>query len=793
MQRFHVNYGLMMVRPYFIPEARRFLNQSYRRSTFVAAFQTPNGIAYRPQNLEPMQFEADADEEMPPLPNETLQPPVSPQPEEEIDPLIEEWFNNIEIDEALLPALGMELIDSDNEDPLTSSTEHTESYPVEPQVPLDPSQLENMNPDLESLMEKYCSNSSLIPHPSPGVHFTDSLQEEHCQEQGFKWVEFDDGQFGLTNAKLTPDPEWGQTLNSVFPSPQAKHLMANTQCSARQNTPLPSDNFEIEEMIAGIIVPSAPPHGTEPGFTPNGLLIDVVSGPDPYDDYTAASILSPVPEETPSEVERGTTEEGIEDSASSINLLAYFANAELHTSTHDLVHVTVVGDEALQLSPNSEQGLHQRLPCVDLSVVSMGQDDEATQNMSQSLSHSPNPPGNNAENRASLRRLEPNMTPTQVKKRDLTTKDFKDMLFKRAKLAPLAASGNMKKNLSLTRRIGKRKHRPDTDDTEEGVAELKRARKGLTAEVQEVFKRLVDEMVAMVNCCKLGLKEESKCNNIVAQKLCNVRGFYYHFCVEAEGTKRGLVLYWKNPINITIVEYCPYWIHVLARLSSGKHLMLTGVYGPLSRNRRHILWDFLVSRVVNKLSWLVFGDFNQVGSHAEKQSKRQSIRGAHELLNTIYVCGLIDVPAHGVWYTWSNNRKEEDMVREKINRVYYNTSWMQEYPDTWVEILPIASCDHSPMVIHDHYPSAMRRDTFGNVGRQIQEVETQLASLQNRITTLKESQQQVQEEIYRKRLEFLLKCEETMWAQRAQQLWLINGDRNTKYFHTVINSRRNKS
>ncbi|KAF7812220.1 ribonuclease H [Senna tora] len=218
-----------------------------------------------------------------------------------------------------------------------------------------------------------------------------------------------------------------------------------------------------------------------------------------------------------------------------------------------------------------------------------------------------------------------------------------------------------------------------------------------------------------------------------------------------------------------------------------------------------------------------------------------------ELLNTIYVCGLVDVPAHGFWYTWSNNRKEEDMVREKLDRVYCNSNWLQEFPNTWVEILPIASSDHAPMVIHDHYPSARgrrqfrfelmwmfhplcktiiheawrgntservgsrahqfhqkidivtknlsiwNRNTFGNVGRQIQEVETQLASFQNRITNLDDSQPQVQEEICRKRLEFLLKCEETMWAQRAQQLWLINGDHNTKYCHTVVNSRRTKS
>ncbi|KAF7835695.1 CNGC5-like protein [Senna tora] len=36
-------------------------------------------------------------------------------------------------------------------------------------------------------------------------------------------------------------------------------------------------------------------------------------------------------------------------------------------------------------------------------------------------------------------------------------------------------------------------------------------------------------------------------------------------------------------------------------------------------------------------------------------------------------------------------------------------------------------------------------------------------------------------------------CEEVMWAQRAQQLWLIKGDRNTKYFHTTVKACRNKN
>ncbi|KAF7826534.1 uncharacterized protein G2W53_017698 [Senna tora] len=39
-------------------------------------------------------------------------------------------------------------------------------------------------------------------------------------------------------------------------------------------------------------------------------------------------------------------------------------------------------------------------------------------------------------------------------------------------------------------------------------------------------------------------------------------------------------------------------------------------------------------------------------------------------------------------------------------------------------------------------------------------------------------------------LEDKLKREEILWAQKARQLWLVQGDRNTKYFHTVVRKRR---
>lgn len=47
-----------------------------------------------------------------------------------------------------------------------------------------------------------------------------------------------------------------------------------------------------------------------------------------------------------------------------------------------------------------------------------------------------------------------------------------------------------------------------------------------------------------------------------------------------------------------------------------------------------------------------------------------------------------------------------------------------------------------------------------------------------------------QEKVLRGRLEFLLECEHIMWAQRAKNLWMIQGDRNTHFFHSVVKEKK---
>ena len=45
----------------------------------------------------------------------------------------------------------------------------------------------------------------------------------------------------------------------------------------------------------------------------------------------------------------------------------------------------------------------------------------------------------------------------------------------------------------------------------------------------------------------------------------------------------------------------------------------------------------------------------------------------------------------------------------------------------------------------------------------------------------------------REELEELLNRDELMWAQKVRTNWILHGDRNTKYFQTVVRKRRLKN
>lgn len=75
--------------------------------------------------------------------------------------------------------------------------------------------------------------------------------------------------------------------------------------------------------------------------------------------------------------------------------------------------------------------------------------------------------------------------------------------------------------------------------------------------------------------------------------------------------------------------------------------------------------------------------------------------------------------------------------------------------------------------------------TFGNISRQIKDVQKELEDLNKcpRLGEVRSSITRVENELNR-----LLALDEYYWRQRARVEWLRSGDRNTKIFHSKVST-----
>lgn len=97
------------------------------------------------------------------------------------------------------------------------------------------------------------------------------------------------------------------------------------------------------------------------------------------------------------------------------------------------------------------------------------------------------------------------------------------------------------------------------------------------------------------------------------------------------------------------------------------------------------------------LPWLLASDFNQVCWPEDTLSRIQTLPSAEEFINLINEWALLELPIKGQHLTWTNGREDEDVVWEKIDRVFCSLSWCNFFPHSHVCTLPIVATDHAPL------------------------------------------------------------------------------------------------
>ncbi|XP_057745375.1 uncharacterized protein LOC130963259 [Arachis stenosperma] len=130
-----------------------------------------------------------------------------------------------------------------------------------------------------------------------------------------------------------------------------------------------------------------------------------------------------------------------------------------------------------------------------------------------------------------------------------------------------------------------------------------------------------------------------------------------------------------------------------------------------------------------------------------------------------------------------------------MDRALSNGGWRIIFEGARVEVLPRTNSDHHPLLITTEPPlptnknRPFRYEAMWKMHPNFDEVIKDHWSQGEPFSIALNLEKRLREN-----LEEILNREEVMWLQKSREKWLVEGDRNTKYYHTrtIIRRRRKK-
>ncbi|XP_075660413.1 uncharacterized protein LOC142630317 [Castanea sativa] len=250
----------------------------------------------------------------------------------------------------------------------------------------------------------------------------------------------------------------------------------------------------------------------------------------------------------------------------------------------------------------------------------------------------------------------------------------------------------------------------------------------------------------------------------------------------------GLGLFWKNTVNLTVVDSHRYYIDTIINGNSENEWRFTGFYGEPETSRRFEAWNKL--RTLNSRQntpWLFAQDFNKIIRHDEKLGGPRRNHDQMQLFrDVIDECGFMDLGFVGSKFTWARHYDEGRSVRIRLDRCLATNSWFHKFPRTRVHHLQSMSSDHSALWELTWWS----KHNFGHLRRELAEKKKMLVVAENE-AILSRNNSRVRG--LKVEINILLDREARMWCQRSRALWLSKGDSNTTFFHSKATKRFRKN
>ncbi|GMJ02918.1 hypothetical protein HRI_003961000 [Hibiscus trionum] len=322
-----------------------------------------------------------------------------------------------------------------------------------------------------------------------------------------------------------------------------------------------------------------------------------------------------------------------------------------------------------------------------------------------------------------------------------------------------------------------------------------------------------------------------------ADRIISRLGFQFSFRVEAQGFCGGIWLLWNGDVTVSVISVSNQFIHTMIQGALlDEPCFLTVVYAsPQAQYMRH-LWDQLCDlNPGDERPWIIGGDFNAL-LHLDDRRGGQSGRNyvCRKFQDFVFSCALQEAVFKGSKYTWSRGD-----LYERLDRFLINAKWADSYPNCMVRHLQRIGSDHRPILLcmesgvptmnakvfryvfawhgsegyddvvekawdgsisYANNISKMQADlsiwnsqSFGSLGHRKRRIFARLGGIERALERRHSDHLYELARTLKVELEEILDMEESIWRQKARCEWVIGGDRNTKYYHALVNGRKKRN
>ncbi|KAG7576108.1 hypothetical protein ISN45_Aa03g005410 [Arabidopsis thaliana x Arabidopsis arenosa] len=307
---------------------------------------------------------------------------------------------------------------------------------------------------------------------------------------------------------------------------------------------------------------------------------------------------------------------------------------------------------------------------------------------------------------------------------------------------------------------------------------------------------------------------------------------------EPDGKSGGLAIFWKQHLDIEFLFEDKNLLD-LKISQSNKSWFVSCVYGQPLAHLRPLLWETLTKiGIERKEAWCMIGDFNEILSNKEKLGgPSRLVSSFQSFKNMLMNCDMHELGSTGNGFTWAGNRNDQ-WIQCKLDRCFGNTDWFLMFPNSHQWFLEKLGSDHRPVLVKfvndqeifrgqfrfdkrladdPECDTAIQRSWCSDLSTESNSSMFCLVECRRAISLWKKSADfNAQRRIKRLRQELdveksaQIPCwpriaiikdllgsafreEESFWRQKSTEKWMLEGDRNSKFFQASVKSARVKN